>query len=111
MAGVTLQDAVQQVEQLVASQHFPKAEKLARAMVHELPTHSGARMALGLVLERTGRHFEAVETYEEITRHHPGHGAAFTRRSLALLRAAWGDPKSPRPSRGDPRVTCASLGA
>lgn len=111
MTSVSLQDAVQHIETLIGRAQFAEAEKLARAVVRKLPTHSAGLLALGSVLERTGRQAEAIALYEDILRHHPGHGLAFTRRSLALLRAHWGNPPPPRLARGGPRVTCATLGA
>jgi hypothetical protein len=111
MPSVSLEDAIQHIEKLTSCARFAEVEKLAHAVVRKLPTRSAGLLALGSVLDMTGRHAEALAIYEEIIRHHPGHGLAFTRRSLALLRVHWGNPSPPRSAGSGPRVTCATLGA
>ena len=94
----------------IAAGRLAEGEARARRVLNVFPGHYPVLLALGEILERTGRSDEAVPVYDAAIATHPGSGRAFTRRAVILLRRQWGPPPAPHRSAG-PRVMCSSLGA
>lgn len=98
-----------QIEGLIAAGRLAEGEALARRVLDMLPTHYPVLLALGDILERTGRGDAAVAVYEQASAVNPGSGRAFTRRAVILLRRQWQVPP-PRPAMSGRRITCSALG-
>lgn len=89
-----------------------EAEVLYQKIARAEPQRFRAPLRLGLMLERAGRMAPAIEAYDEAIRRNPGHALAFTRRTVLVLRAAWGPPKPPRAASPDrSRIAMSTLGA
>lgn len=94
----------------IAAGRLAEGEALARRVLDMAPGHYPVLLALGDILERTGRGDEAVPVYERASAVNPGSGRAFTRRAVILLRRQWGPQPAPRSAVRGRRITCSALG-